>query len=119
MHSVANLAALQAPLATFFPSKKHPNLISFLRIAGTARARMRSCCLAARTHTPPSLSLSLSLCVSSVQRAAAEMQFNKILCYFSNFICKYSRNHSADIVFILCVFDFIRQRLDYQDFCAD
>ncbi len=117
MHCVANLAALQAPLATFFPSKKHPNLISFLRMAGTARARMRSCCPSACTHT--SLSLSLSLCVSSVQRAAAEMQLNKILCYFSNFICKYSRNHIADIVFILCVFDFIRQRLDYQDVCAD
>ncbi len=30
--------------------------------------------------------------------------------------CKYSRNHSTAIVFIVCVFDFIRRRLDYQDF---
>ncbi len=29
------------------------------------------------------------------------------------------KNHSTAIVFILCVFDFIRQRLDYQDLCAD
>ncbi len=27
MHSVVNLATLQTPLATFFPSKKQPNLI--------------------------------------------------------------------------------------------
>ncbi len=27
MHSVANLATLQTPLAIFFNSKKHPNLI--------------------------------------------------------------------------------------------
>ncbi len=27
MHSVANLIRLQTPLATFFPSKKRPNLI--------------------------------------------------------------------------------------------
>ncbi len=29
---------------------------------------------------------------------------------------QYSRNHSTAIVFILCVFDFIRRQLDYQDF---
>ncbi len=34
MHSVANLATLQTPLATFFPSKKRPNLISFLSKEG-------------------------------------------------------------------------------------
>ncbi len=37
----------------------------------------------------------------------------------SNLTCKYSRNHSTAIVFILCVFDFIRRRCDYHDFCAD
>ncbi len=26
---------------------------------------------------------------------------------------------TAQLVFILCVFDFIRRRLDYLDFCAD
>ncbi len=36
MHSVANLATLQTPLATFFPSKKRPNLIKFLRLSGRA-----------------------------------------------------------------------------------
>ncbi len=39
-----------------------------------------------------------------------------ILCCFSHFTCKYSRNHSTAIVFILCVFDFIRWRCDYHDF---
>ncbi len=71
MHSVANLATLQTPLATFFPSKKHPNLVSEY-----CRTSERSCSPSARTlslslcvcsvslpsaRTPPSLSLSLSL----------------------------------------------------------
>ncbi len=55
MHSVANLATLQTPLATFFSSKKCPNL-KFLKLAGTA-ARMRGLAFPARAH------LSLSLCV--------------------------------------------------------
>ncbi len=107
MHSVVNLATLQTPLAIFFHSKKHPNLIQFLRIVGTAE-RARGLAVPVHTH----LSLALSLCVSSVQRAAAEVQrsqSNKILCCFSNFTCKYSRNHSTAIAFMLCVFDFIRR----------
>ncbi len=65
MHSVANLATLQTPLATFFPSKKRPNLVS--ENHWDCRASARSCSPSARTHL--SLSLSLSLCVCSVQRA--------------------------------------------------
>ncbi len=95
MHSVANLGTLQTPLATFFPSKKRPNLVS--ENHRYCRASVRSCSPSARTplslalsasalfsahtslslalsasalfsaHTP--LSLSLSLCVCSVQRA--------------------------------------------------
>ncbi len=45
-------------------------------------------------HTP----LSLSLCVCSVKRAVKTQ-----ICCFSNFTCKYSRNHSTAILFILCV----------------
>ncbi len=56
MLSVANLATLQTPLATFFPSKKRPNLVTDTAARGLA--------LPARAHTP--LSLSLSLCVCSV-----------------------------------------------------
>ncbi len=106
-----NLATLQTPLATFFPSKKCPNLVSETH---------RYCHASARTHTSLSLSLSLS---ASAQRAAERgAGFNsvkQILCCFSNFTCKYRRNHSTAIVFILCVFDFIRRRCDYHDFCAD
>ncbi len=76
MHSVANLATLQTPLATFFPSKKRPNLVSENH-RYCARAR-GSCSPSTRTHSlslsplSPLISLSLSLCVCSVsvQRAA-------------------------------------------------
>ncbi len=139
----------KTPLATFFPSKKHPNLVS----ENHRYCRARSCSPSARTHLSLSASAqflsqrahtSLSLCVCSVQRAhtplslsvrllcsarahtslslalSASAQFlfsdRQILCCFSNFTCKYSRNHSTAIVIILCVFDFIRRRCDYQDF---
>ncbi len=59
MHSVANLATLQTPLATFSPSKKCPNLVS--ENHWDCRASARSCSLSARTHLSLSLSLSLSL----------------------------------------------------------
>ncbi len=102
MHSVANLATLQTPLAIFFPSKKHPNLISFLRITGTA-AQARGLASqrahnfpslsvrqlgSARTPLSPSLSvrqlgsarthlsLPLSRCVSSVQRAHTSLSLS-------------------------------------------
>ncbi len=91
------------------------------------------------THTHLSLSLSLSLSFSlSLSLACSlrlllsfcsvhgreEQRFNSVKhrCYvacFSNFTCKYSHNHSTAIVIILCVFDCIRRRLDYKDFCAD
>ncbi len=52
-------------------------------------------------HTPTPLSLSLSLCSAS---GWVELRFQlKHRCCFSNFTCKYSRNHSTAIVFILCV----------------
>ncbi len=50
MHSVANLATLQTPLETFFPSKKRPNLVSVNR--WYCRASARSCSPSALTHTP-------------------------------------------------------------------
>ncbi len=58
MHSVANLATLQTPLAIFFPPKKRPNLISENhRYCASAR----SCSPSVRTH----LSLSLRLLCSA------------------------------------------------------
>ncbi len=60
MHNVANLATLQTPLATFFPSKKRTNIIYFLRIAGTA-TQARGLAFPVCTHTPLSLSLSVHL----------------------------------------------------------
>ncbi len=61
MHSVANLGTLQTPLATFFPSKKRPNLVS--ENHRYCRASARSCSPSARAHT--SLSLSLRLLCSA------------------------------------------------------
>ncbi len=62
MHSVANLATLQTPLATF-PFKKSPKRYLVSENRWYCRASERSCCPSTRTH------LSLSLCVSLVQRA--------------------------------------------------
>ncbi len=86
MHSVANLGTLQTPLATFFPSKKRPNLVS--ENHRYCRASARSCSPSARTHLSLSLSLrllcsarthlslSLSLCVCSVQRAHTSLSLS-------------------------------------------
>ncbi len=70
MDSVANLGTLQTPLATFFPSKKRPNLVS--ENHRYCRASARSCSPSARAHT----SLSLSLCVCSVQRPHTSLSFS-------------------------------------------
>ncbi len=67
MHSVANLATLQTPLAIFFPPKKRPNLISENhRYCVSAR----SCSPSARTHLSVSLSLSLFFCLVSLPARA-------------------------------------------------
>ncbi len=77
MHSVANLATLQTPLATFFPSKKRPNLVS--ENQRYCRASARSCSPSASTH----LSLSLSVCVCSVQRVLTSLSLSLSLCSVS------------------------------------
>ncbi len=61
MDSVANLGTLQTTLATFFPSKKRPNLVSENHLY--CRASARSCSPSARAHL--SLSLSLRLLCSA------------------------------------------------------
>ncbi len=63
MDSVANLGTLQTPLATFFPSKKRPNLVS--ENHRYCRASARSCSPSARTHLSLSLSLSASALFSA------------------------------------------------------
>ncbi len=87
MHSVANLATLQTPLATFFPSKKRPNLVS--ENHWYCRTSARSCSpsarthtltasaqlLSQRTHTPLSLSASAQFLFSDRQRGTA-LQLN-------------------------------------------
>ncbi len=72
MDGVANLGTLQTPLATFFPSKKRPNLVS--ENHRYCRASARSCSPSACTNL--SLSLSLSLCVCSVQRARTSLSLS-------------------------------------------
>ncbi len=76
MHNVANLATLQTPLATFFPSKKHPNLVS--ENQRYCRTSVRTCSPSASTHL--SLSLSLSLCLLSFSSASGreEQRFNSV-----------------------------------------
>ncbi len=64
MLSVANLATLQTPLATFFPSKKRPNLVTDTAARGLA--------LPARARTPLSLSLSLSASAQFLSQRVAE-----------------------------------------------
>ncbi len=115
MDSVANLGTLQIPLATFFPSKKRPNLVS--ENHRYCRASARSCSPSARTHLSLSLSLrllcsarahlslslSLSLCVCSVQRAhtplSLSLSFSLSLC-----VCSVQRAHtSLSLSLSLCV----------------
>ncbi len=78
MHSVANLATVQTPLATFFPFKKpsKPNLVSENRRYG----RARSCSPSARTHLSLSLPLSLSVRLLSFCSASGreEQRFNSV-----------------------------------------
>ncbi len=60
MHSVANLATLQTPLETFFPSKKAPK--PYLISENCRYCRL----LSQRAHTSLSLSLALSLGASAL-----------------------------------------------------
>ncbi len=124
MHSVANLATLQTPIVTFFPLFKKAPSDKSLGFAQTLFSfwdslvllHKRKVLLSQRARTP------FSLCASALfskRRRGAALSVKHRYCRFSNFTCKYSRNHSTDVVIILCVFDFIRRRLDYQDFCAD
>ncbi len=112
MHSVANLGTLQTPLATFFPSKKRPNLVS--ENHRYCRASARSCSPSARAHTSLSLSLSLSasalfnahtslslsLCVCSVQRAHTSLSLSASALFsahtsLSLCVCSVQRAHTS------------------------
>ncbi len=80
------------------------------------RASARSLFPSARTPLSLSLSLSASALYSERLKEAA------ISVCFSNFTCKYSRNHSTAIVFILCVAYLILSddgTIMNQDFCAN
>ncbi len=67
MHSVANLATLQTPLARpLFPFKKAPKPYFVSENRRYCRASARYCCPSARAHTSNSLSLRLhSFCSAS------------------------------------------------------
>ncbi len=103
------------PFSDFFPFKKAPKpyLVS--------ENRRFSLSLSLSLSLSPSLSASAQVLFSARQRRAElnSVKHRYYVACFSNFTCKYSRKHSTAIVFILCVFDFIRRQLDYQDFCAD
>ncbi len=133
MHSVANLATLQTPLATFFPLKKAPKPYLVSENHRYCRTSMRSCFPSTCTHLSLSLrlsaqflfsrrthiSLSLTLSASAQFLFSARQRREKlnsvkhryyVICC-SNFTCKYSQNHSTAIVIILWVFYLIRHRL--------
>ncbi len=132
MHSVANLVTLQTLLATFFPFKKASKPYLVWESPSTA-AWVRGLAFTARTHTHTPLSLSLSLSFSaSVQflfsaqqpakKSSALIQLNiDIILLASLILHDASRAEitAQAIVIILCVFDFIKLRLNYQGFCAD
>ncbi len=99
MHSVANLGTLQTPLATFFPSKKRPNLVS--ENHRYCRASARSCSPSARAHT------SLSRCVCSVQRAHLSLSLSASALFsahtpLSLCVCSVQRAHLS-LSLSLCV----------------
>ncbi len=77
----------------------------------------------ARTHLSLSLSLSLSaFALFSERLNGAALSVKTLICCFSNFTCKYCRNHSTAIVFILCVAYLIfsdNSSIINQDFWAD
>ncbi len=106
MHSVANLATLQTPLATFFPSKKHPNLVSENR---RTVARAHGLALPACAQTSLSLSLSLRLLCSacahlSLSLSASAQRIAEITAQLLSLFYVYliSSNDGAIIMIVLC-----------------
>ncbi len=120
MHSVANLATLQTPLATFFPSKKRPNLVS--ENHRYCRASARSCSPSARANTSLSLSLSLLLLSFSSASGREEQRFNSVKhrYYVASLILHASiaeiTAQLLSLSYVYLIFDFLRRRCDYQDF---
>ncbi len=100
---------------------EHASCVSCLYIwkyyASEADCRMSAggVSLSQRAHT--SLSAS-ALFRERLKRAALSVKTQK--CCFSNFTCKYSRNHST-IVFILCIYLILSDdsTIINQDFCAE
>ncbi len=115
--------------ATFlFSTSTHISLsclLSFCSARAHTSLSLSPCLLSfcsVRAHTSLSLSLSLSLSASaqflfSARQRRAELNSVKqiLVACFSNFTCKYSKNHSTAIVIILWVFYLTRQRLNYKD----
>ncbi len=139
------LSNIADPFSEFFSlKKKHPNLISFLRPTGTA-ARARGLAL----PPPLSLSLSVCVSAPfracgdeqhwyyvASQIFFCNVTYDQVwwpilwigVFYMQVFKYLYIKKSSilhASITEItaqllsLCVFDFIRQWCDYQDFCSD
>ncbi len=112
-----NLATLQTPLATYFPFKKAPKPFLVSENCQYCCASARSCFPSART--PLSLSLSLSLSARLLWRRRGAALSVKHRYYVASLILHASIAEITALLLLLCVFDLIRRRLDYQDFCAD
>ncbi len=103
----------------------YPACSKFKYYAPDADCRASARSLFPSARTPLSLSVSLSLSASALyseQLKVAVLSVKTQICCFSNFTCKYSRNHSTAIVFILCVAYLILSddgTIINQDFCSD
>ncbi len=115
------------PFSDFFSIQKSIQALFSLRIAQYCRLSARSCFHSARTHTHTSLSFSASVqflfsAQQPAKKSSALIQLNiDIILLASLILHDASRAEitAQAIVIILCVFDFIKLRLNYQGFCAD
>ncbi len=108
------------PFSKHFPSKKRSNLIFVSENRRYWCAR--SCCPSPCTPLSLSLSLSLSLpaqVLFSEWRRGAALSVKHRYDVASLIIHAGIAEITAYLSSILCVFDFIKRLLDYQDFCAD
>ncbi len=106
MHSVANLATVQTPLATFFPSKKQA-LLNFWD--SPALPREREVLPRGRAHLPLSL-------FSERRRETALSIKHRYYVAFKTLNASIAEI-TAQLLSLSCVYlIFIRRRLDYQDF---
>ncbi len=121
MHSVANLATLQTPLASFFHKKSAQTLFSLWE----SPVQPREVLLSQHAHTPLSLSvsaqflfrvfthtsLSLRICSVSIQRAHTHLSLSLHLLNFCSM-----RTHISLSLSLVCLLSFYSARAHTSQF---